>query len=109
MLSVGGQMGIERSYLDETIAFYQEKQEEQAGHIAIFQNLYLIAAADATSVNETNLLTEVARNLGLQEDIEIVNSEEPLEFILPEGKICTFAEKSGVYDGRRWTDHPRRV
>lgn len=92
-LHLAEEMGIEQAYLDETIGFYQKKQAELAGHLAIFQNLYLIAAADGhISEQEKDLLLEVARNLGLgQEDIDgIIDSDTPLEFILPEGKEDRF-------------------
>jgi len=80
-------MGIPETYLEEIRDFYQEKQQERNEHLAIFQNLYLIAAADGIiGPAEQELLLEVARNLGLgQPDLELVlDSDTPLDFIIPE-------------------------
>ena len=94
-------MGIEQGYLDETIAFYTEKQLERQQHLAIFQNLYLVAAADGyIDPQEQQLLLEVARTLGLsQSDVDqVLESKEPLSFIIPEGEEDQyFSLKNLVY------------
>ena len=37
---------VDQAYLDKVIGFYQAKQKEHLNHIAIFQNLFIVAAAD---------------------------------------------------------------
>ena len=78
---------VDQIYLDKIIAFYQEKQKEHLNHIAIFQNLFLVAAADGTlTEREEDFLREVADNLGLNpEDIDhILANHQHLDFIIPE-------------------------
>lgn len=95
------QMGIDRRYLDETIDFYREKQKERLKHLGIFQNLYLIAAADGyIDPQEQQLLLEVARNLGLsQRDINhVLDHPEGLDFVIPdEEEERYFSLKNLVY------------
>jgi uncharacterized tellurite resistance protein B-like protein len=82
-------MGIDQHYLDETIDFYRDKQRERLHHLGIFQNLYLIAAADGyIDPQEQQLLLEVARNLNLsQRDIDhVLDHPEGLDFVIPEDK-----------------------
>ena len=83
------QMGIDKRYLDETVEFYRQKQKERLKHLGIFQNLYLIAAADGyIDPQEQQLLLEVARNLGLsQRDINhVIDHPEGLDFVIPDGE-----------------------
>lgn len=65
-------MQIDHTYLDEVIVFYRDKQAEHEKHLDIFQNLYIIAAADGTiDEAEHGLLSQVAESLGLgQQDID---------------------------------------
>ena len=80
-------MEIDKEYLDTLVDFFIEKEQEKIHHMGIFQNLYLIACADGRiDESEENLLLEVAYNLGLsQEEVEsIIESNEELEFIIPE-------------------------
>lgn len=82
-------MGIDQRYLDETIDFYRQKQKERLKHLGIFQNLYLIAAADGyIDPQEQQLLLEVARNLGLsQRDIDyVLDHPKSLDFVIPDGE-----------------------
>ena len=88
-LQLAEQMEIEREYLDTLITFYLEKQQEKISHLSIFQNLYIIAAADGRIDDmEHSLLLEVADNLGLnQEDIDfIIDHYADLQLIIPEDK-----------------------
>jgi tellurite resistance protein len=80
-------MGIELRYLEEIIQLYQDKRQEQLQHRGIFQNLYLIAAADGNIEEvEQQFLLEVAHKLGLrQSDIDWVMDTYPkLDFVVPE-------------------------
>ncbi|MEM7369212.1 MAG: hypothetical protein AAF587_11480 [Bacteroidota bacterium] len=82
-------MGIEDLYLDEVIDVYQNKRQEQLRHLGIFQNLYLIAAADGVIEEvEQQFLLDVAHKLGLtQWDIDSVIKKYPnLDFVIPEDK-----------------------
>ena len=82
-------MGIESGYLDEVIEVYQDKRKEQLRHVGIFQNLYLIAAADGNIEEaEQQFLLDVAHKLGLtQWDIDAVIKAYPnLDFVIPEEK-----------------------
>jgi len=82
-----GLMGIELRYLEEIIQLYQDKRKEQLQHRGIFQNLYLIAAADGSIEEvEQQFLLEVAHKLGLrQSDIDWVMDTYPeLDFVVPE-------------------------
>lgn len=86
-LKLAEQMGIDQRYLDETIDFYRQKQRERLQHLGIFQNLYLVAAADGyIDPQEQQLLLEVARNLNLsQRDIDhVMDHPEGLDFIIPD-------------------------
>ena len=86
-LQFAGRMGIEKSYLDEVIEFYVEKEKERTRHLGMFQNLYLVAAADGEiGQSEERLLYQVAENLGLgQRDVEsIVRKYPDLDLIIPE-------------------------
>jgi uncharacterized tellurite resistance protein B-like protein len=78
---------INQTYLDKIIDFYQEKQKEHTNHISIFQNLFLVAAADGDlTEREEEFLREVADNLGLApSDIDhILSNHKDLDFIIPE-------------------------
>lgn len=80
-------MGIEEAYLKEVIDVYQDKRQEQLRHLGIFQNLYLIAAADGVIEEvEQHFLLEVAHKLGLtQWDIDSVIKKYPdIDFVIPE-------------------------
>ncbi|WNJ20960.1 hypothetical protein [Pontibacter sp. G13] len=88
-LTLANMMGIDKEYLDEIVAFYTDKQRERLRHRGIFQNFYLIAAADnLIDEDESKLLMEVAQNLGLgQQDIDfVVENAHQLDFIIPEDK-----------------------
>ncbi|MDX2248082.1 MAG: TerB family tellurite resistance protein [Bacteroidia bacterium] len=80
-------MHIEPDYLDKVIEFYISKQHEHIQHLAIFQNLFLVAVADGelTPV-EQEFLRDVAENLGLDpEDVDyILENHQNLDFIIPE-------------------------
>ncbi|MEM7657050.1 MAG: hypothetical protein AAF399_13030 [Bacteroidota bacterium] len=82
-------MGIEVRYLDEIIELYREKRQEELKHRGIFQNLYLIAAADGNiDESEQEFLLEVAVKLGLrQADIDwVIDTYPELEFVIPEDR-----------------------
>lgn len=86
-LALAAQMGIEKAYLDEVIEVYKKQHQEQIRHLAIFQNLYLMAAIDEViDPAEAEFLQEVAFKLGLgQQDIDyILENPEKLELVLPE-------------------------
>ena len=94
-------MGIEQPYLDEVVAFYQEKQQQRLQQLGIFQNLYLVAVADGyIDPQEQQLLLDVARTLGLsQRDVDqVLESEKPLDFVIPDDEEDRFfALKNLVY------------
>lgn len=80
------QMNIKRTYLDDLLNTQVERHYTHTQHMAIFQNLYLVAAADGKIDNsEQDLLLEIAYNLGLsQEDIDFVISNYPdLQLVIP--------------------------
>ncbi|MEL6255824.1 MAG: hypothetical protein AAFR87_27715 [Bacteroidota bacterium] len=82
-------MNIERSYLDDLLNIQVEKHHVHTHHLSIFQNLYLVAAADGKiEDSEHDLLLEVAYNLGLyQEDIDFVIGNYPdLQLVIPTDK-----------------------
>lgn len=82
-------MEIEHDYLDEVIEVYQTKRKEQIRHLGIFQNLYLIAAADGViDETEQHFLLDVAHKLGLSQwDIDAVIKKYPnIDFVIPEEK-----------------------
>ncbi|MEZ4776741.1 MAG: hypothetical protein R3D00_26430 [Bacteroidia bacterium] len=84
---LAGAMQIELDYLDKVIEFYLAKQQEHIQHLAIFQNLFLVAMADgALTLVEEEFLHDVADNLGLgPEDVEyLIENHQNLDFIIPE-------------------------
>ena len=100
-LQLAERMEIDKEYLDTLITFYLDKQQEKISHLSIFQNLYIIAAADGRiDDNEHSLLLEVADNLGLsQEDVDfIIDHYAELQLIIPEDeKEGYFSLKNLVY------------
>ncbi|MEO0585708.1 MAG: TerB family tellurite resistance protein, partial [Bacteroidota bacterium] len=79
-------MGISVQMLDETIAYYQERQQEQKYHVGIFQNLFMMALADGQiTEEEQQLLLEIAQHLGIQQsDIDrLLDHHEELDLIIP--------------------------
>lgn len=81
------QMNIKRNYLDDLLNSQVERYHTHTQHLSIFQNLYLVAAADGKiEDSEQNLLLEVAYNLGLtQEDIDFVIGNYPdLQLVIPQ-------------------------
>lgn len=94
-------MGIDEAYLQEIIAVYQHKREEQLKNLGIFQNLYLVAAANGhISPEEQEFLLEVAHNLGLsQAEVDEVMDRYPdLDFVIPEDREeAFFSLKNLVY------------
>lgn len=67
-------MEVPRSYLDQALDFYLQKERERINNRHILHNLYIIAKADGeVTEEEFNLLLDVAYNLGQkQEDISMV-------------------------------------
>ena len=94
-------MGIDEVYLQEIIALYLAKREEQVKNLGIFQNLYLVAAANGhISPEEQEFLLEVAHNLGLsQAEVDEVMDRYPdLDFVIPEDREeAFFSLKNLVY------------
>ncbi|RMG65094.1 MAG: hypothetical protein D6722_16255 [Bacteroidetes bacterium] len=94
-------MGIDETYLKEVISVYQAKREEQLKNLGIFQNLYLVAAANGhISPEEEEFLLEVAHNLGLhQDEVDDLMARYPdLDFIIPEDREeAFFSLKNLVY------------
>lgn len=83
------QMKIDQQYLDEIVNFYQTKEQERIRHLGMFQNLYIVAAADGEiGPQEERLLYQVAENLGLgKRDVESVANRYPdIDFIIPENQ-----------------------
>jgi uncharacterized tellurite resistance protein B-like protein len=88
-LDFANRMGIDQKYLDEVVEFYQTKEQERIRHLGMFQNLYIVAAADgAIGQQEEQLLYQVAENLGLgKRDVESVALRYPdLDFVIPENE-----------------------
>ncbi|MEM6799907.1 MAG: hypothetical protein AAF696_00810, partial [Bacteroidota bacterium] len=94
-------MNIDKNYLDDLLNIQVEKHHVHTYHLSIFQNLYLVAAADGKIADsEHDLLLEVAYNLGLvQEDIDFVISNYPdLKLVIPTGKEeAMYSLKNLVY------------
>jgi len=79
-------MGISVQMLDDTIAYYQERQQEQKHHVGMFQNLFMMALADGQiTEEEQQLLLEIAQHLGIQQsDIDrLLDHREELDLIIP--------------------------
>ncbi|MFK7924298.1 MAG: TerB family tellurite resistance protein [Bacteroidia bacterium] len=88
-LEFAKRMDIEQTYLDEVIEFYQTKEQERIRHLGMFQNLYIVAAADGEiGPQEESLLLQIAENLGLgQRDVETVARKYPdFDFVIPDNK-----------------------
>ncbi|MEL7531549.1 MAG: TerB family tellurite resistance protein [Bacteroidota bacterium] len=88
-LEFARRMNIEQSYLDEVVEFYQTKEKERIRHLGMFQNLYIVAAADGEiGPQEESLLLQVAENLGLgQRDVESVARRYPdFDFVIPDNE-----------------------
>lgn len=88
-LEFARRMNIEQTYLDEVIEFYQTKEKERIRHLGMFQNLYIVAAADGEiGPQEESLLLQVAENLGLgQRDVESVARRYPnFDFVIPDSE-----------------------
>ncbi|MEL6653990.1 MAG: TerB family tellurite resistance protein, partial [Bacteroidota bacterium] len=88
-LEFARRMNIEQSYLDEVVEFYQTKEKERIRHLGMFQNLYIVAAADGEiGPQEERLLLQVAENLGLsQRDVESVARRYPdFDFVIPDNE-----------------------
>jgi len=80
-------LGLPLSVLEEVVSFYLEKQQEKQRHLGIYQNLYLVAAADGEiGEAEATVLKEIADSLGLvARDLEpIMSRAHELDFIIPE-------------------------
>lgn len=88
-LEFARRMEIKQTYLDEVIEFYQTKEKERIRHLGMFQNLYIVAAADGEiGPQEESLLLQVAENLGLgQRDVETVARQYPdFDFVIPDNE-----------------------
>lgn len=82
-------LDIPKDYLDEIIEYFRSKQEERLKKMAIYGNLYIMAAADEeVSEEETIFLENAAESLGLNEDeIEHIHSNyQNMELVVPEGE-----------------------
>lgn len=80
-------MQIDLDYLEKVVEFYLAKQQEHIQHLAIFQNLFLVAIADgALTPVEEEFLYDVADNLGLGDDdvVYLIENHATLDFIIPE-------------------------
>lgn len=87
LLRFAESMEIEQEYVDTVVNFYVEKQKERLENLNIFQNLYIVAAADGQiGPKEAAFLQEAAETLGLlQSDIDYVSRNvDHLELIIPE-------------------------
>ncbi|RMG27382.1 MAG: hypothetical protein D6730_07315 [Bacteroidetes bacterium] len=82
-------MNISSEYVDEHIAYYQNKQEERLKKMAIYGNLYIVAAADGEiSEEEAIFLENAASSLGLtQEEAEHIHTHyRDMELMVPDGE-----------------------
>ncbi len=82
-------MKIADEYLDEIISFYRNKQDERLKKMAIYSNLYIIAAVDGDiSDDEEHFLSNAAQSLGLSEAevAHIHHNYQNMELVVPEGE-----------------------
>ncbi len=87
LLKFASLMGIPREYVDQVVEFYVLKQEERLANLGIFQNLYLVAAADGKiDEKEEALLMKAAESLNLMpSDFEYVKENlSRLDLVIPE-------------------------